>query len=117
MAERRMNKTNYDRKKIEKESSLPYSFSYKIRQAFMLESCPICNCVMGYAERDEIGMILRNPMPTIQHNIPLSKGGKHEIDNISVICHLCNVSIKDNITGDLNNKLVKEKWRLINGKE
>ena len=54
-------------------------------------------------------------MPTIQHNIPVSKGGKHELGNISVICHQCNVSIQDEITGDLNADEVVAEWEKLSG--
>lgn len=90
------------RQKAYRESSLPYSFEYKIRQAFVGEKCPICGCTMNYANN--------LVQPTIQHNIPINKGGKHELDNISVICRKCNSSIQDNETGKLNNEKVIEKW-------
>jgi hypothetical protein len=98
-----------------KESSLPYSFTYKIRQAFVGEKCPICGTIMGIAEPDPDGspILVDNPIPSIQHNIPISKGGKHEIDNISVICQKCNYKIQDQITGPLNNELVRAKWAEI----
>ena len=103
-----------DRNDTYKNSNLPYSFMYKMRNAFIGKRCPICNCCMGIVVREnDDPIVIRNPMPTIQHNIPISKGGKHEIDNISVICKRCNVSIRDNITGDLNNKEVKEVWQTM----
>lgn len=93
------------------ESELPYSFGYKIRQAFIGEICPICGIKMGVpvVEEGEC-VVLKSPMPTIQHNIPISKGGKHSLDNISVICQKCNYSIQDSETGKLNNDLVIKKW-------
>ena len=48
--------------------------------------------------------------PTIQHNIPISKGGKHEIGNISVVCRSCNTSIRDNQTESLNADEVAKAW-------
>ena len=52
--------------------------------------------------------------PTIQHNKPISLGGKHEIDNISVICNSCNSSIQNRVeTPPYNTALVKEKWECI----
>ena len=91
------------RYKAKKESDLPYSFEYKIRNAFVGERCPICNCIMNYSNN--------LTKPTIQHNIPISKGGKHELDNISVICASCNSSIINHqITPSLNNERVKEIW-------
>ena len=89
-----------------KESDLPYSFEYKIRQEFVGENCPICGCVMNYENN------LTNP--TIQHNKPISLGGKHEIDNISVICNSCNTSIQNKKeTPPYNTELVKEKWECV----
>ena len=90
------------RQKAYRESSLPYSFEYKIRQAFVGEKCPICGCVMNY----ENNLV----QPTIQHNKPISKGGKHELGNISVVCRKCNTSIQDNETDALNNEKVIEIW-------
>lgn len=97
------------RQKAYRESSLPYSFEYKIRQAFQGEICPVCGFSMrGYV--DECGIASDNRKPTIQHNVPISKGGKHELGNISVICHQCNVSLQDTETGRLNADDVIKKW-------
>ena len=92
-----------------KESSLPYSFEYKIRAAFVGEKCPICGCTMSYNNN-----LVK---PTVQHNTPISLGGKHEIDNISVICCSCNASTQNRReTGPLNNDMVKAAWeRIENG--
>ena len=96
-----------DRQDALKNSSLPYSFNYKIRQEFNGKICPICNCEMrGYKYSD-------NKRPTIQHNIPISKGGKHEVENISVICRSCNETISDQETDELNNKEVIDVWNTI----
>ena len=99
------NKEETLRQKVYRESSLPYSFEYKIRQAFVGEKCPICGCTMNYANN--------LVQPTIQHNIPINKGGKHELGNISVICRSCNSSFQDNETEELNNKKVIEVWDKI----
>jgi len=56
----------------------------------------------------------RNLVPSIQHNIPITKGGKHELGNISVICKKCNVSIRNNVTGKLNADEVTRVWNGIN---
>jgi hypothetical protein len=91
---------------VKKESDLPYSFEYKIRNAFVGEKCPICGCTMNYENN--------LTKPTIQHNKPISLGGKHEIDNISVICNSCNSSIQNRVeTPPYNTALVKEKWECI----
>lgn len=97
------------RQKAYRESSLPYSFEYKIRQAFYGEICPVCGCKMC-GSVDELGIESDNRRPSIQHNKPISKGGKHELGNISVICHQCNVTLKDTETGRLNADKVIEKW-------
>lgn len=91
-----------------KRSSLPYSFEYKIKYEFEGKPCPVC----GFPMRNIENGIHR---PTIQHNIPISKGGEHELDNISIICHSCNVSIRANETGKLNNDEVKVAWARISG--
>lgn len=102
-----MVKSKAKREKAIKESSLPYSFNYKIIRAFWGQKCPICQRTMhgGY----------RWCMPSVQHNIPISLGGKHEIDNVSIICLACNTSLQDKfITNKLNNDLVKKVWSVIN---
>lgn len=99
------------RQKAYRESSLPYSFEYKIRQAFTGRPCPICGAIM---QRDfEDGIETRNRIPTIQHNVPISKGGRHELGNISVICKECNITLQDTETNDLNAVEVIEEWEKI----
>lgn len=103
------------RRQVESESSLPYSFKYKIRNAFIGKICPVCGRTMKSHFDREIGYSYNGHMPSIQHNIPISKGGKHELGNISVICRTCNISIQDNETGELNAKEVIEVWQMLNG--
>lgn len=97
------------RQKAYRESPLPYSFEYKIRQAFYGETCPVCGFAMQ-GSVDECGVSSYNRKPSIQHNLPISKGGKHELGNISVICHQCNVTLQDTETGKLNADEVIKKW-------
>lgn len=85
------------------KSTLPYSFTYKIKRAFEGHTCPVCGFPMHASVRK----------PTIQHNKPISKGGEHEIDNISVICESCNESIQDKETDALNNQEVIDTWDRI----
>jgi hypothetical protein len=59
---------------------------------------------------DECGVTSDRHKPSIQHNMPISKGGKHELGNISVICHHCNVTLQDTITDKLNADEVIKKW-------
>ena len=101
------------RKRAYRESSLPYSFDYKIRHAFYGEPCPVCGFNMeGTVDDAGIGSDARRP--SIQHNIPISKGGKHELGNISVICHKCNITLQDTETGRLNADEVIAKWDELN---
>lgn len=104
-----------ERRRVEayKESSLPYSFMYKIPRAFYGKECPICGAKMQRAYED--GVATSNRIPTIQHNTPISKGGKHELGNISVICKQCNISIKNQPTENLNEREVTEVWQKISG--
>lgn len=88
------------------DSELPYSFEYKIRAAFVGKTCPICGCTMNY-ENNLVS-------PTIQHNKPISLGGKHEIENISVICRGCNSSIQNRTeTPPYNTDEVIAVWECI----
>ena len=100
-----------ERQKARSKSSLPDSFDYKIRQAFVGKPCPICRNEMRELPANE--MKYNNPMPSIRHNIPISKGGKHELGNISVICISCNVATGDRDTGEYNAKEVMEAWNTI----
>lgn len=102
----------YVREKTYKESKLPYSFTYKMRHAFWGKKCPICGVEMRIHQFTGNDLI-----PSIQHNKPIAKGGKHEIDNISIICKRCNVSIRDNETPSLNNEEVKKVWEEIQKNE
>ena len=99
-------KTSDLRKRAYEMSDLPYSFEYKIRQSFSGSKCPYCGCKMDLTEKSSTA-------PTIQHNKPISKGGKHELDNISVLCKTCNVSLQNQETGPLNNEDVKVVWNHI----
>ena len=94
------------------KSSLPYSFDYKIRNAFYGKTCPVCGATMVIDK--EFGG--RNSIPSIQHNVPVSKGGEHEIGNISVICKQCNVTLQDKETDSLNADEVAVVWDELSGK-
>lgn len=96
------------RKQAYEESELPCSFDYKIRNAFDEKPCPICGFPMRNVEKGA-------HRPTIQHNIPISLGGKHELSNISVICSSCNFSLGNKPTDELNNKEVVSEWEKLAG--
>ena len=97
------------RQKAYKESTLPYSFEYKIRAAFYGKLCPVCGFKMQ-SSVDECGIGSDIRKPSIQHNVPISKGGKHELGNISVICHQCNITLQDKETDRLNADEVIKVW-------
>lgn len=101
------------RQQAEAESTLPYSFKYKIVRAFWGKKCPVCGIEMNNICEKELQLVGKDFVPTIQHNIPVSKGGKHELGNISVICKRCNISLQDTETGELNAKEVAETWKAI----
>ena len=87
-----------------KASDLPSVFDQVIRNAFEGEICPICG--------DEMCSENSRKMPSIQHNVPISKGGLHDIDNISVICRSCNSMLQNNVeTPPYNTEKVKEVWK------
>ena len=106
-----------DKRSIEySNSDLPNNFNRKIRKYFEGKICPICGYEMNLYHFDEaIGYMKSIRRPTIQHNVPISLGGKHELSNISVICHNCNVSIQNTITDELNNKEMISAWQKLNG--
>lgn len=93
------------RKLAYSKSTLPYSFNYKMKRAFENKTCPICNKTMTSS--------IKLLTPTIQHNIPISKGGLHELENISIICLSCNTSIQDKTTEKLNQEDVIKTWDRI----
>jgi len=100
--------TEAQKKRLEakKESSLPSTFEQQIRNAFVGRKCPICGQLMSYSNN-----IVK---PTIQHNKPISLGGKHELSNISVICASCNTSIQNRAeTPPYNTEEVKAVWECI----
>lgn len=100
------------RKQALSEGSLPYKFSHYIRNAFLGKPCPVCGVIMAnYYIDDACGIMkCRRISPSIQHNTPISKGGKNEISNISVICLSCNTSLQDKETDKLNNSDVIQIW-------
>lgn len=105
---RRKSASQEIRKVAYKESELPYNFNHWARTAFNRERCPRCGVLM------ESGNTLTQP--TVQHNKPLTKGGKHELGNISVICRHCNSSIADDEeTESYNTEEVTKKWLEYNG--
>ncbi|MBD8028157.1 HNH endonuclease [Ureibacillus sp. Re31] len=54
--------------------------------------CYICNCQCDYNDYkvDGDSFIVGETYPTIEHVIPLSKGGSHSWDNVKLACWKCN---------------------------
>ena len=92
-----------------KDSELPTHFNRVISNLFNNERCPVCNCVMDINDTQT--------RPTVQHNIPISKGGKHELTNISVICQSCNCSLNNQHTPPYNTDIVIQKWNNMQNKK
>ena len=91
------------RKKKIKDGTLPYSFDAKIKNAFNGKVCPLCHNVMILGD-DKF-------KPSVLHNTPLSQGGEHELNNISVICISCNTSALNRTPQEpINTELVAELW-------
>lgn len=103
------------RRKAMAESSLPHSFGYKIRRAFLDEPCPVCGAIMNSIFDRDLNAIWRLREPSIQHNVPISLGGRHELGNISVICKQCNITLQGKPTEELNAKEVERAWQRLNG--
>jgi hypothetical protein len=99
LIEKRPRSDNELRNEVYRNSSLGWTFNRKICKEFEGDECPVCQRIM-YKENK----------PSVQHNVPISKGGVHEIDNISIICTSCNSSINDFGTDKLNNDEVKVRW-------
>jgi len=49
------------------------------------DRCPLCGCTMEF---DFIEM--DSSTATIDHVVPMSKGGKNSFYNIQLMCHKCN---------------------------
>lgn len=113
-----MGEINHEmRRSAERDSALPAAFKTKIIAAFWGKKCPVCGVVMNNIIDKDLKIFGNDFVPTIQHNVPLSKGGKHELGNISVICKRCNVSIRDTETGELNSKEVVNIWNELTSKK
>lgn len=60
--------------------------------------CHICGCVTDKSDErytPEGYHVCGKKYPTIDHVVPMSKGGSHTWDNVRVACHKCN-SVKGN---------------------
>jgi 5-methylcytosine-specific restriction endonuclease McrA len=74
--------------------------------------CYMCGCKCDWDDKKEIDGFFKvgKAYPSIDHIIPLSRGGKHSWDNIRLACHHCN-SIKSDknpleIFGDKYNQVL-----------
>lgn len=57
-----------------------YRRAARAAKAFLHQRCPACGQ----------SMTLANP-PTLDHRVPLSKGGTNEASNLRVLCRHCNL--------------------------
>lgn len=88
---------------------LPSNFKAKLLPMFDSTPCPVCNKIMSFNGGSN--------QTSVQHNIGISRGGEHRIENISVICLECNMKLKSKDTGDLNNAEVQKIWSELNGRQ
>lgn len=80
------------------------TLSVKVLSAMLREATHCSHC--GTEMTTSYPVTRKNK--TIDHDIPLSRGGKHSIDNISILCFGCNSSKQDR-TMDEFAKVVKKK--------
>lgn len=60
--------------------------------------CYLCGCVCNwndYEERDNGAFIAGGSYPSIDHVVPISKGGMHSWENIRLACRKCNIEKRD----------------------
>lgn len=57
------------------------------------DQCCYCGCLMDFAPN--IGRQYRADLATIDHVLPLSRGGGHTWDNIALACWACNTAKKN----------------------
>ena len=93
------------RKRAYKTGKIKDSDLQRLKNKFVGRNCPICGVEMNNQ--------FRPSQPSIQHDKPISKGGKHVIKNISVICLGCNASIRNKEISISNNEEVIEVWEEI----
>lgn len=61
--------------------------------------CYLCGCVCDwndYERRDNGTFIAGGSYPSIDHVVPLKKGGVHSWENIKLACRKCNIEKRDN---------------------
>lgn len=66
--------------------------------------CYLCQKVCDWSDYEirEGAFIAGNHYPSIDHVVPLAKGGKHEWSNVRLACRLCNSLKRDNPYGVKN---------------
>lgn len=47
-------------------------------------------CRSGYIKYDRLGETITEPIYTIDHKTPRSKGGTNDINNLAICCYECN---------------------------
>lgn len=62
-------------------------------------SCQICGCELAFEEM------------SVDHIIPLAKGGDDQMDNLQCACKTCNALKQDFLPGDFYEKIVEIYWQ------
>ena len=89
----------YERKRINKYNLVDKDISLKRLYERDKGICYLCGEPCDYNDKvitDEGYYIVGETYPTIDHVIPISKGGKHSWDNVKLAHHYCNTLKKDN---------------------
>lgn len=103
--QKRYNKRNrkyLERSRYKKLKDIGKAFSIKELYSLQNGICHICGTKCDFDDKkvlDNGTVVCGNSYPSIDHIIPLSKGGKNTIDNISLAHRLCN-SYKNALTDD-----------------
>ena len=79
-----------------------FNIKYKNRILKILDgeiiACAYCGCIVEKSDNCK----RQNNTMTVDHIIPISKGGKpNDIDNVLISCHWCNVKKKNKVV-DIN---------------
>ena len=79
-----------------KRISLEYKKIIYIRSG---HRCQICGCDLSFEEM------------SVDHIIPLAKGGDDQLDNLQCACKICNSFKQDLLPGDFYEKIVEIYWQ------
>ena len=88
------------RKRLRQNGKIDYSISLTKLIKKYNSKCQICGGLINeqdYIEDSNGNFIVGESYPTIDHIIPVSKGGTHTWDNVQLAHHYCNSIKNDNI--------------------